>query len=280
MSRPLLSLAGVTKRFGGVTAVDGVELLGMAGQVHGLIGPNGAGKSTLIGCITGVNRINAGEIWLGDERIDALPVHRRARLGIGRTFQKIRLPAQLTVYEAVASGLAASWFARGGRGWLHAFTSLRAPAIAQPVLAALEAAGIEDIAEVRVASVPYGRRHFVELARTLIAQPKVLFLDEPATGMTADERQRFSRQVRDVAARGRLVVLVEHDLTLVGELCDQVTVIEQGRRIFTGTPSEAQRDTAVIRAYLGTMSFVAPEVPPPAQSPPQPPAPIPGEAAT
>jgi branched-chain amino acid transport system ATP-binding protein len=256
---PLLDLIGVTKQFGGIKALDGIDLAGLAGQVHGLIGPNGAGKSTLISCITGVNRINSGEIRLAGQRIDTLPVHQRARMGIGRTFQKIRLPVQLTVYEAVASGLAASWFARGGRGWRNVFTTLRAPAIAGPVRAALADAGIEDIADVRVGSVPYGRRHFVELARTLIAEPTLIFMDEPATGMTAQERGRFARQVRKIAAGGRLVVLVEHDLTLVGELCDQVTVIEQGRRIFTGTPTAAQGDPAVIRAYLGSMSFVAPD---------------------
>jgi ABC-type branched-subunit amino acid transport system ATPase component len=254
---PLLSLKGVTKHFGGVKAVDGVDMIGLAGQVHGLIGPNGAGKSTLIGCITGVNRINGGEIRLAGQRLDTLTIHQRARLGVGRTFQKIRLPAQLTVYEAVASGLAAAWFSRGGHGWRRVFTSLRAPVIAEPVRAALAEAGLEDIADVRVGSVPYGRRHFVELARTLVAEPTLIFMDEPATGMTAQERERFSRQVRKVAAGGRLVVLVEHDLTLVGELCDQVTVIEQGRRIFTGTPTQAQGDPAVVRAYLGSMSFVA-----------------------
>lgn len=256
---PLLTLSGVTKHFGGVKAVDGIDLVGMAGQVHGLIGPNGAGKSTLIGCITGISRIDAGEIHFAGKRIDHLPVHRRAREGIGRTFQKIRLAGQLTVYENIASGLAASWFASGGRGWLRALTPLRSRVIAEPVMRCLAEAGIEDIADELVASVPYGRRHFVELARTLVSNPKVIFLDEPASGLTAAERERLSDLVRSMAARGVLVVLVEHDLALVGALCDQVTVIEQGLRIFTGTPTEAQRDPAVIRAYLGSMSFVTSE---------------------
>jgi len=256
---PILTLSGVTKNFGGVKAVDSVDLVGKAGQVHGLIGPNGAGKSTLIGCITGISQIDAGEIHFDGNRIDHLPVHRRARVGIGRTFQKIRLASQLTVYENVASGLAASWFARGGRGWLQALTPLRSSVISEPVMKSLAEAGIEDIAEELVSSVPYGRRHFVELARTLVANPKIIFLDEPATGLTALERERFSNMVRGVASRGVLVVLVEHDLALVGELCDQVTVIEQGRRIFTGTPTEAQRDPAVVQAYLGNMSFITTE---------------------
>lgn len=256
---PILVLSGVTKRFGGVKAVDAVDLVGHTGQVHGLIGPNGAGKSTLIGCITGVGKIDAGTIEFEGRRIDTLPLHRRARLGMGRTFQKIRLAADMTVYENVAAGLAASWFAAGGPGWLRVLKPLRSPAIEGPVMEALAQAHIEDIADERVSSVPFGRRHFVELARTLVADPKVIFLDEPATGLTAGERRQFADLVRRVAARGRLVVLVEHDLTLVGELCDHVTVIEQGRRIFSGTPGQAQQDPAVIRAYLGGMSFIAPE---------------------
>jgi branched-chain amino acid transport system ATP-binding protein len=127
------------------------------------------------------------------------------------------------------------------------------------VMTALREAGVVDIAGALVSSVPYGRRHFVELARTLVADPKIIFLDEPATGLTDPERRRFAELVRSVAARGRLVILVEHDLALVGELCDRVTVIEQGRRIFTGTPTEAQKDPEVVRAYLGSMALVAPD---------------------
>ena len=256
---PLLGVSGASKRFGGVSALDRVDLVGEAGQVHGIIGPNGAGKSTLIGCITGVIRLDAGEIRLAGARVEHLSVHHRARLGMGRTFQKIRLATSLTVFENVASGLSARWFAPSGRGWLRVVTPLRSAAVSEPVWAALTEAGIDDIADELVASVPYGRRHFVELARVLVSEPSVLFLDEPATGLTEAERDRFSDLVRRVAARGRLVVLVEHDLALVGQLCDQVTVLEQGRHIFTGTPAEAQRHPAVVRAYLGSMTFVAPE---------------------
>ena len=251
---PVLAVAGVSKRFGGVDALAGVDLHGAAGEVHGLIGPNGAGKSTLIGCITGVNRIDGGTISFRGRRIDRVGVHGRARLGIARTFQKIRLSSQLTVFENVALGLAARWF-RSPAGWLRVFTPLSAAAVAGPVFDALEAAGIAGLAAAEVAALPYGQRHFVELARALVARPDVVLLDEPATGLAAGEREALMTLVRRIASDGALVVLVEHDLDMVGRLCDRVTVIEHGRRIFTGTPLGAQRDPAVVKAYLGSSQF-------------------------
>ena len=255
MSGQRLVLQGICKRFGGVQALEDVDLVGRAGQVHGLIGPNGAGKSTLIGCITGVNPIDRGEIRLDGRRIEGLPLYRRARLGVARTFQKIRLAQDLSVFENVSVGLAAPRFATG-TGWFRSLASLAAPAISDPVDAALELTGLQDIAHLPVASLPYGRRHFVELARALVSRPSVILLDEPATGLTDAERERLSTLVRQVAAEGALVILVEHDLALVGRLCDCVTVIEYGRRIFHGTTAAAQRDPAVIRAYLGSGQFV------------------------
>ncbi len=254
MSVARLVLADVSKRFGGVKALDGVSLSGEAGQVHGLIGPNGAGKSTLISCITGVNRIDGGTILLDGQAVQALAPHRRARLGIARTFQKIRLAQELSVYENVAVGLSATRIVTGG--WPRALQPLSAAPIAERVHAALDATGLSELADTVVASLPYGRRHFVELARALVSEPAVVLLDEPATGLTDAERDRLSTLVRDTARRGALVVLVEHDLALVGRLCDQVTVIEYGRPIFAGTPAAAQRDAAVVRAYLGAGRFV------------------------
>ncbi len=232
----ILELRGVSKRFGGVQALQGVDFVGAAGEVHGLIGPNGAGKSTLIGCITGVNRIDAGDIALRGQPIDRLPVHRRARLGVSRTFQKIRLAQPLTVFDNVAIGLASHRLAAGVRISPPASPPRSLDDLAGTVRDALEAAGIADLAGETVASLPYGTRHFVEIARALVGGPHVLLLDEPATGLTDAERERLGAIVRRVAEAGRLVVLVEHDLALVGKLCDRVTVLDYGRRIFTGTP--------------------------------------------
>jgi branched-chain amino acid transport system ATP-binding protein len=249
-----LELRGVSKRFGGVQALQDVDFAGAAGEVHGLIGPNGAGKSTLIGCIAGVNRIDAGTIELGGERIERLPAHRRARLGISRTFQKIRLAPPLTVFDNVAIGLAARQLGRGAN-LIRLLTTGSLTRLGGTVNAALAEAGIAHLARDAVASLPYGTRHFVELARALVGTPEVLLLDEPATGLTDTERDRLGVVVRRVAASGRLVVLVEHDLALVGRLCDRVTVIDYGRKIFTGTPAAAQDDPEVVTAYLGTARF-------------------------
>jgi branched-chain amino acid transport system permease protein len=255
---PVLQVKAVAKSFGGVKALQGVDLAGLEGEVHGLIGPNGAGKSTLIGCIAGVNRVDSGEILFRGARIDRLSAHERARLGVARTFQKIRLSQQLTVFENVAAGLAARWF-RVPSGYLRIFSSLSSPSVTVPVFAALDAAGVAPLAGLPLSFLPYGKRHLVELARTLVAQPDVILLDEPATGLSGDERENLMGLVRRIAAQGALVVLVEHDLELVGRLCDRVTVIEQGRRIFSGTPAAAQHDPDVVRAYLGSSKFAIPE---------------------
>ncbi len=250
----VLELRDVSRRFGGVQALDGVSLTSLAGEVHGLVGPNGAGKSTLIGCVTGVVSIDAGQILFGGQRVDGLPSHARARLGIGRTFQKIRLAQQLTVFENVAAGLAAPMLARRG-GYGRLMAPLWSGGIAAQVDAALDAVGIAAVRDELVGALPYGQRHFVELARCLVATPRALLLDEPATGLSEDERQRLGRIVGDVASRGCAVLLVEHDLALVGQLCDRLTVIDYGRWIFTGTPAQAQRDAGVVKAYLGSATF-------------------------
>jgi len=253
---PILEARRVSKRFGGVQALDAVDLTAHAGEVHGLIGPNGAGKSTLISCMAGVNAIDGGEVSLHGRRIDGLPVHRRARLGIARTFQKIRLAQPLTVFENVATGL----MARGGADrkiWSRLGAAMSAATVVEPVRRALEATGIADLAGDTVASLPFGKRHFVELARALASDPAVVLLDEPATGLTDAERQRLTTLVRHLAARGCSIIIVEHDLALVGALCDRVTVLDTGRRIFLGTPAEAQENDDVVKAYLGSVTFTS-----------------------
>ena len=250
-----LELQGVSKRFGGLQALSEISLVVEPGEVLGLIGPNGAGKSTLVACITGVLRTDAGVIRFQGSDIHALPPHRRARRGIGRTFQKVRLADQLTVYENVAAGLASRWFA-SSRGWLSVLRPLSAHTVAEAVGRTLERVGLADVAGAVVKSLPFGRRHFVEIARAIVSEPKLLLLDEPATGLTEPERERLSTLVRDIAAQGCALVLIEHDLELVGRLCDRVTVINHGRRIFSGTPAAAQGDPEVIRAYLGVNQLI------------------------
>jgi ABC-type branched-subunit amino acid transport system ATPase component len=240
----------VSKRFGGLQALSDVNLRAAPGEILGLIGPNGAGKSTLVACITGVQQIDAGAIRFQGADIHDLPPHRRARQGISRTFQKVRLADSLTVYENVAAGLSGAWFA-SPTGWLRVLRRLSGTAIEDPVRRALEATGLADDANSVVKSLPFGRRHFVEFARAIVAEPRLLLLDEPATGLTDAERERLALLVLDIAARGCAIVMVEHDLQLVGRLCNQVTVINYGRCIFNGTPAAAEKDPEVITAYLG-----------------------------
>ena len=251
----VLELSGVSKRFGGLQALSEISLSVSSGEVLGLIGPNGAGKSTLVSCITGVLRIDGGAIRFGDRDIHALPPHQRARRGIARTFQKVRLADQLTVYENVAAGLASQWFGRAN-GWMIAFQPLSAPAVAQAVNRTLEQVGLGDVSGAIVRSLPFGRRHFVEIARALVSEPGLLLLDEPATGLTERERERLAALVKSIAAEGCAQILVEHDLELVGRLCHRVIVINQGHHVFTGTPAAAQTEPEVVRAYLGMNQLI------------------------
>lgn len=252
----VLELSGVSKRFGGLQALSAVSLSVAPGEVLGLIGPNGAGKSTLVSCITGVLRIDDGTIRFQDGDIQRLPPHRRARRGIARTFQKVRLADQLTVYENVAAGLASHWFSRAN-GWPSVFRPLSAMSIAQAVNRTLERVGLGDVSGAVVKSLPFGQRHFVEIARAIVSEPNLLLLDEPATGLTEPERERLATLVQDIAAQGCAQILIEHDLELVGRLCHRVTVINQGHHVFTGTPAAAQREPEVVRAYLGMNQLIS-----------------------
>jgi branched-chain amino acid transport system ATP-binding protein len=251
----VLELTAVSKRFGGLQALSEISLSVASGEVLGLIGPNGAGKSTLVSCTTGALRVDGGTIRFQDGDIQLLPPHRRARRGIARTFQKVRLADQLTVYENVAAGLASQWFARTS-GWASVLQPLSAAGIAQAVNRTLERVGLGDVAGQIVKSLPFGQRHFVEIARAIVSEPKLLLLDEPATGLTERERERLATLVKDIAAQGCAQMLIEHDLELVGRLCHRVTVINQGHHIFTGTPQAAQSEPEVIRAYLGMNQLI------------------------
>jgi branched-chain amino acid transport system ATP-binding protein len=168
----------------------------------------------------------------------------------------VRLADQLTVYENVAAGLASHWFARAS-GWPSVFRPLSAASIAQAVNRTLERVGLGDVASRIVKSLPFGQRHFVEIARAIVSEPNLLLLDEPATGLTERERERLATLVKDIAAQGCAQMLIEHDLELVGRLCHRVTVINQGHHIFTGTPAAAQSEPEVVRAYLGMNQLIS-----------------------
>ena len=231
---PALGVAGISVSFGGIAALTDVTLQAEAGQVTGLIGPNGAGKTTLFNVITGLLRPDRGSVSLGGVDVTHRRTHRRARLGLSRTFQRLELFSTLTASDNVRVGLEAS----GGADALGA-------------LALLERVGVGEEAAAPVSSLPTGSARLVELARALSTDPKVLLLDEPCSGLDDHETGALGTLLSSLADEGRAVVLVEHDTDLVLRVCHKVYVLDFGQVIASGTPEAIRRDRSVQDAYLG-----------------------------
>ena len=248
----LLETIGLTRRFAGLTAVNEVDLTVTEGAIHAVIGPNGAGKTTLFNLISGLVPPSEGVIRFTGLDITQLAVHRRAGLGMARTFQNIRIFASMTVLENALTGLHSRLNAGLGDVVLRLprFHRAEQAAVAR-ARDVLKIVGLADKAETRAAALPYGDQRRLEIARALALNPRLLLLDEPAAGMNPAETDALKALVRRIRDAGTTVLLVEHDMGFVMDLSDRITVLNFGRRIFEGSPAEVRQETTVIEAYLG-----------------------------
>ncbi len=238
---PILETRGITVRFGGHVAVKDVSLGIEPGTVTGLIGPNGAGKTTLFNTITGLQRPTVGKVFLDGRDITSLPPYKRARMGMARTFQRLELFVSLSVRDNLRVA-----------GDIHNANGRHKIDLDEEVDRLLELTGLADIASTDVSDVPTGRARVVEVARALMTSPRVLLLDEPASGQTEQETEAFAALLRDLADSGLAICLVEHDIPLVMKICSRIHVLDYGAVLASGVPDEIKNDPAVINAYIGT----------------------------
>jgi branched-chain amino acid transport system ATP-binding protein len=238
----LLELQDVVVRFGGVVAVNEATMEAEAKMVTGLIGPNGAGKTTLFNVVTGILTPNSGRVFFDGDEITKTSTFERARLGMGRTFQRLEAFGSLSVFDNVRTAVEIH------RAWHKEKDREDAAVTARRLIARV---GVQDFADAQADSVPTGVARLVELARALAIQPRLLLLDEPSSGLGEDETDSLGELLRELAAEGMAVLMVEHDMDLVMSVCDVIYAYDFGRVIATGSPEEIQKNKQVQDAYLG-----------------------------
>lgn len=253
-----LVVEGITKKFGGVTALTDVSFEVEQGKLTALIGPNGAGKTTMFNCIAGAHRPTSGTVRLGDRDITGLPPARVLDAGIARTFQLVRSFRGLTVLETVM----AAGHHRSGQGFVGSILALRSVRTSDAVLeaearATLEAIGVSELADSHVHELPYGQQRLVEIAKALMTGATTLLLDEPAAGLHRDDVQALRNLLLSLRERGTTILLVEHNMPFVLSIADHIVVLEFGKKLAEGTPAEISSDQRVIDSYLGKEQDIA-----------------------
>ncbi len=248
----MLELKGITQVFGGVTALSDVSFSIRDNEITGIIGPNGAGKTTLFNIITGIYRQTSGKVIFEGNDISGIPVEKLASRGLVRTFQNIELFGRMTVLENVMVGL----HSRSSSGFFAC--AFKAPwtfreerRIRDEAREWLAFAGIENLADVEAANLPFGRGRMLEIARAMACNPRIILMDEPAAGLNTQETLGLSGLIKKIRNMGITIVLVEHDMELVMDICDRIVVLNLGQKLAEGTPREIQDNSEVIAAYLG-----------------------------
>jgi ABC-type branched-subunit amino acid transport system ATPase component len=248
----MLRVAGITQRFGGLTALNDVSLTFRKGEITGVIGPNGAGKTTLFNIVTGIYRPTSGTVHLEERNISGLPPEKLAPLGLVRTFQNIELFGRMTVLENVMVGL----HTRSRSGLIG--SCLKLPGhlreenfVREKAFEWLDYVGITELSGVQAQNLPFGKGRLLEIARAMAVGPRIILMDEPAAGLNSRETVELALLIKKVRDDGVTVVLVEHDMELVMDVCDYIYVLNLGSRLAEGTPREIQENPQVIAAYLG-----------------------------